>query len=317
MGARIIAVANEKGGVGKTATVTTLAYFLAYYERRTLIVDLNPEQSNASSYYGLNKEVDTVIKIFQRKETREDGSVVDLGDISEFELRSLIKHTEYAYLDMIPGNRRLFLGEGFLDIDSSVDGHWYILKKALSYIKNDYDYIFIDCGPSKSMLMTNALLCIDGLLIPLQDAKSSLDGLRDLLKFINTITNKRNPGMEILGVFLTMVDPRTTGYLEYRDTLEKTLGKKMLGSYIRFDSAFKDADITSPVPVFKNDSPTVLDYERLLYELNLLDGKEQASLHVDINVREKREKSLKEKRKEQKERSIQKKIEAALSAIKK
>ena len=190
--AKILAIANQKGGVGKTTTSVNLAASLAAVKKSVLLIDLDP-QGNATMGSGVSKH-DVKLSIYD--------VLLDLTPISEVRVRS-----EEGNFDLVPGNQDLTAAEvGLLE----VKGKELRLRQALSLVSDDYDYIILDCPPSLNMLTVNSLAAADGVIIPMQCEYYALEGLSDLLTTINTITEVINPKLEISGILRTMYDPRTS-----------------------------------------------------------------------------------------------------------
>jgi chromosome partitioning protein len=187
---QIIAVANQKGGVGKTTTSVNLAASLAVIKRRVLIVDMDP-QGNATTGIGLDKHEMPVYL-----------SDVLLGDAKVDEAIQTIPNMSVSGL---AGGPDLTIAE--LEM-MKMDDREYRLQKVLQSIKGNYDYIIIDCPPSLNMLTVNALVAANGVLIPMQCEYYALEGLSALIGSIETIRSNSNPKLEVIGLLRTMYDPR-------------------------------------------------------------------------------------------------------------
>jgi chromosome partitioning protein len=187
---KIIAIANQKGGVGKTTTSINLAASLGVLEKKVLLIDADP-QANATSGLGINVET------------------VELGTYQLLEhsisAREAVIHTDTPNLDLIPSHIDLVAIEIEL-VDK--DKREYMLKKALAEIKNDYEYILIDCAPSLGLLTLNALTAADAVIIPIQCEYFALEGLGKLLNTIKSVQKIHNPELDIEGLLLTMYDSR-------------------------------------------------------------------------------------------------------------
>ena len=187
---KIIAIANQKGGVGKTTTSINLAASLGVLEKKVLLIDADP-QANATS--GLGIDVETVnIGTYQVLEHANSA-------------KEAIVKTETPNLDMIPAHIDLVAIEIEL-IDK--DEREYMLKKALQSVKDDYDFILIDCAPSLGLLTLNALTASDAVIIPIQCEYFALEGLGKLLNTIKSVQKVHNPELDIEGLLLTMYDSR-------------------------------------------------------------------------------------------------------------
>jgi chromosome partitioning protein len=188
MRARVFAIANQKGGVGKTTTAINLAACLAEAGQRSLVVDLDP-QANATSGLG---------------ETANGSSSIDLLDGAP--LHNLARPTRFANLDLVPAKAEL--AGTAAELSRRGDGERY-LSDALAATTSDYAFVFVDCPPSLGPLTVNALAAADRVLVPLQAEYYALEGLAQLVRSVELIRARLNPRLAIGGVILTMVDRRT------------------------------------------------------------------------------------------------------------
>ena len=206
--AKIVAVANQKGGVGKTTTAVNLSSCVAALGKKVLIVDLDP-QGNTTTGYGIPKrsvEVGTYELLIGRAEASQ-----------------AVRKTEFR-TDVIGSNARL-AGASLELVDMA--GRESRLRKALASIQKDYDFVFIDCPPGLDLLTLNGLCACDSVLIPIQCEYYALEGLSELISTLKTIRKKYNPYLDIEGVVFTMFAPRLNLTLQIVDQVQKYFGNKV------------------------------------------------------------------------------------------
>ena len=246
--AKIIAIANQKGGVGKTTTSVNLTAILADMGQRVLAVDLDP-QGNTTSGLGM---------------TVEDKSVYEavMGRIG---LKEAVQHTDIPGLDLVGADIRLAGAE--LEL-VSVDKREFRLKTALAAVQKDYDFILIDCPPSLSLLTLNALTAADRVLVPIQCEYYALEGVSSLMNTISRVKKTFNPRIDLEGVVLTMLDGRTNLGLQVVAEVKKHFKKKTFATTIPRSIRLGEAPSHGePIHVYDPRSAGAVAYRALSAEL--------------------------------------------------
>ena len=220
---RIIAVANQKGGVGKTTTTINLSACLAEQGQKVLVIDVDP-QGNTTSGLWIDKN-------------NTENTVYELM-LGEASIDDCIYKSVMDDLDVIPSNVNLAGAE--IDL-IDIDDREYILKKIVNSLKEKYDFILLDCPPSLSMLTVNAMTAANTVLVPIQCEYYALEGLSQLIRTINLVKQKLNPELEIEGVVFTMYDARTNLSLQVvenvKANLKQTVYKTIIPRNIRLAEA--------------------------------------------------------------------------------
>lgn len=214
MRSKIIAIANQKGGVGKTTTAVNIATTLAAVRKKTLLIDFDP-QGNATT--GLGYRVDS----------NAPGIYQVLSE--DVHVSQAINQTDIPYLDIIKSSMDLSASE--IELVSAKQRE-FVLKRCLSNLIGQYEYIIIDCPPALGLLTINAFVAAQKVLIPLQCEYFALEGLSSLIKTVRRIKNALNPGLDILGILLTMHDRRSALCQMIEDDVRKTLGTMVFNSVI-------------------------------------------------------------------------------------
>jgi chromosome partitioning protein len=211
---RIIAIANQKGGVGKTTTSINLAAALAEKGQRVLVVDTDP-QGNTTSGFGLNKNL-------------LEHTIYELL-ISDSEIEKCIQKDIVDGVDIIPSNVNLAAAEiELIDVEKKE----YILKNEIAKVRENYDYVIIDCPPSLSMLTINAMTTADTVLVPIQCEYYALEGLSQLIHTVNLVRDRLNPDLEMEGVVFTMFDSRTNLSLQVVENVKEHIKENIYKTII-------------------------------------------------------------------------------------
>lgn len=248
--ARVLAVVNQKGGVGKSTTAVNLAAALGEQGKRVLLVDLDP-QGNATSGFGLNRN--------QRERCVYD---VLLGDSPAAEL---IEPVEIEHVFAIPATIQLAGAEIELVATMSRETK---LKAALAPILGDFDFVLIDCPPSLGLLTINALTASDGLIIPIQCEYYALEGLSKLLDTVRLVKRHLNPALEVFGVVMTMFDSRTRLSQQVVDEVRDFFVEKVFGTMIPRTVRLSEApSFGQPITLYDSSGKGAAAYRQLAEEV--------------------------------------------------
>ncbi len=232
---KAIAIFNQKGGVGKTTTNINLAACLAKRGKKVLVLDIDP-QGNTTSGLGIKKK-------------ELERSIYDLMVGEKITAREIIQETQIERLDIIPANVNLAGAEVAL---VRMDRREERLKNAIEEIKEDYDYIFIDCPPSLGLLTINSLTAVDSVLIPIQCEFYALEGVSQLMSTIDLVRQRLNPSIEIQGVILSMFDGRTNLSIQVVEEVKKYFKEKVYTTVIPRNIRLAEAP-SYGLPIFKYD----------------------------------------------------------------
>lgn len=247
---RIIAIANQKGGVGKTTTAINLSACIAEAGKKVLTIDLDP-QGNTTSGLGLEKE-------------NIENTVYELM-IGQCTVRESLSRTNIDNLSLIASDINLAGAEIEL---IGINEKEYILKNEIDYIREDYDYIIIDCPPSLNMLTINAMTTANTVLVPIQCEYYALEGLSQLVHTINLVQQRLNPDLEMEGVVFTMYDARTNLSLQVVDNVKKNLSTNIYKTIIPRNIRLAEApSYGMPINLYDSKSAGAESYRLLAKEV--------------------------------------------------
>ena len=249
--ARVIAMCNQKGGVGKTTTTINLGAALAEYGRRVLIVDFDP-QGAASVGLGINA-------------LDMDQTIYTLLMNPKADVRATVCHTDTENLDIIPANIDLSAAEVQLVNEVARES---ALARVLRHVEADYDVILIDCQPSLGLLAVNALTAAHGVIVPVEAEFFALRGVALLVETIETVRDRINPRLKIDGIVATMVDSRTLHSREVLQRLKEAFGDLVFDTRIGRTIKFPDASVaTEPITSYAPNHAGAHAYRRLAREV--------------------------------------------------
>ncbi len=247
---RVIAITNQKGGVGKTTTSINLSSCLAEFGKKVLLIDIDP-QGNSTSGVGVEKN-------------KLEKTVYDLL-IESCEVQECLVHTEIENLDILPSNVNLSGAE--IDL-IGIDEREFILKRNIDKIRDEYDFILIDCPPSLNMLTVNAMTTADTVLVPIQCEYYALEGLSQLIHTIELVKSRLNPDLEMEGVVFTMYDARTNLSLQVvenvKDNLRQNIYKTIIPRNIKLAEA---PSYGLPINLYDSKSAGAESYRLLAEEV--------------------------------------------------
>ena len=248
--AKIISFANQKGGVGKTTSAINIAAAIGLKGKKTLLLDCDP-QGNASSGVGIRRN-------------RIGATTYDIL-IGRARAEDAIIKTEYKNLSVLPSSMPLAAAE--LEL-ADLEDRAFRLKNALESVKNDYDYIFIDCPPSLGMLTINALTASDGVIVPMQCEYSSLEGLTQILSTVKHVKRLYNPDLSLTGILITMHNGRLNLSVQVLDELKKHYADKLFSTPISRNVRLSEApSFGMPIQYYDKYSKGSSAYDDIAAEL--------------------------------------------------
>ncbi|MCR4641898.1 MAG: AAA family ATPase [Lachnospiraceae bacterium] len=247
---KIIAITNQKGGVGKTTTAVNLTACLAELGKRVLLIDTDP-QGNATSGFSINK-------------VEQENTIYELL-LGEVGIRECIVKDVLPGVSVIPANVNLAAAEIEL---IGIENKEFILKKEVEYIMDDFDYIIIDCPPALNTLTLNAMTTASSVIVPIQCEYLALEGLSDLIQTINLVRERLNPVLDLEGIVFTMFDSRTVLSSQVVENVSQHFPDKIYNTRIPRNVRLSEApSFGQPITVYDTRSTGAESYRRLAAEV--------------------------------------------------
>jgi len=246
----IVSIANQKGGVGKTTTAINLAAALAMRGRRTLLIDMDPQSNSSMSYLD--------IRAIER-------SLYDVMSDAQCALAEIIVESNVKNLLVAPA--RIALAKLEAKLVGEMDAH-FRLKDRLDPVRDDYEFIVIDCPPTLGLLTANALVASSHLLVPIQSSYFALEGTDDLLETVEKVRARANPDLRLLGVLITMHDRRTAIARDIRNQIRAVFGDLVFATVISKSVRLEESPAyKEPIFTFAPESSGATEYYRLCEEV--------------------------------------------------
>ncbi len=246
----IVSIANQKGGVGKTTTAINLAAALAMRGRRTLLIDMDPQSNSSMSYLD--------IRTIER-------SLYDVLSDTQCALADVVVESNVKHLSVAPA--RIALAKLEAKLVGEMDAH-FRLKDRLEPIREDYEFIVIDCPPTLGLLTANALVASSHLLVPIQSSYFALEGTDDLLETVEKVRARANPDLRLLGVLITMHDRRTAIARDIRNQIRAVFGDLVFATVISKSVRLEESPAyKEPIFTFAPESSGATEYYRLCEEV--------------------------------------------------